>query len=138
MIGLKAMETAVSAGPVEDLPLRLESWPRRLGHLPTGLPQDLGNRSADSAIPTATWKTPCPCGLAPSRTGRLPQFPQPRRRREDWTRSKKQKKIRSTNRVSTRPGEVHFPPNRATRPLGFTYPMFTAWALPGGQPMRSA
>ena len=56
----QAMETAASDGPGEDLSLRLESWPRRLGHLPTGLPQDLGNRSADSTISTAAWKTRSP------------------------------------------------------------------------------
>jgi hypothetical protein len=36
---------------MEDL---MESEPRRLGSLPTGLPQRLGNRFA---IPTGPWKT---------------------------------------------------------------------------------
>jgi hypothetical protein len=36
---------------MEDL---MESEPRRLGSLPTGLPQRLGNRYA---IPTVPWKT---------------------------------------------------------------------------------
>jgi hypothetical protein len=46
----EAMEAAVSAGPVEDLPGPAANAPA----LALGLPQDLGKRSA---FPTATLKT---------------------------------------------------------------------------------
>ena len=46
-----AVDAAGPAGAMEDL---MESEPRRLGSLPTGLPQRLGNRCA---IPTGPWKT---------------------------------------------------------------------------------
>ena len=52
----KAMETAAPDGAMEELPLRLESWPRRLGHLPTALPQPLGNRSLRSRFPQSLGK----------------------------------------------------------------------------------
>jgi len=45
------VDAAGPDGTVEDL---MESEPRRLGSLPTGLPQRLGNRFA---IPTGPWKT---------------------------------------------------------------------------------
>jgi hypothetical protein len=43
-----------AAGPDSAMEDLMESEPRRLGSLPTGLPQRLGNRCA---IPTAPWKT---------------------------------------------------------------------------------
>jgi hypothetical protein len=53
----RAVEAAASDGPVEDL---LESCPRGLGHLPTGLPQALGNRPAISTAARKTLHRPPP------------------------------------------------------------------------------
>jgi hypothetical protein len=68
----EAMEAAVSAGPVEDLPRPVAS----AAALSSGLPQDLGKRSA---FPTATLKT----------RSRFQQLPQPQT--SSWSLLRKKK-----------------------------------------------